>query len=213
MKNSIIYFVALTVLLVSCKKTNEPFVTSFQLEVTDYFTGDSMPNFPFKFSGVYSSSYNFDDVTNDYGRFDTIFTHEQETNFDCLPLSTYDYLIGKTTGQVIGGANTEVKLELVSFANFSYFFNCSFGSGYIQNVQREFLYPFTPDPGVQSAWQAQTQSIASPTCGSNMNAAAVISGTWIVTYQKKTSAGAPWVDYTDTVTVAPGESYMHTIDY
>ncbi|MBK6526910.1 MAG: hypothetical protein IPG07_15965 [Crocinitomicaceae bacterium] len=43
-------------LLVSCKKATEPQVTSFQLEVSDYFTGDSMPDFPFRFSGVYTSS-------------------------------------------------------------------------------------------------------------------------------------------------------------
>lgn len=213
MKNSIFYLYATTLLMVSCKKTAEPHVTSFQLEVTDYFSGDSMPNFPFRFSGVYSSSSNFNQVTNDYGRFDTIFTHEQETNFDCLPLSSYDYRIGKTTGQVIGGTNTEVKLELIQFGNFAYNFNCSFGSGYIQNVQREFLYPFTPEPSIQDAWQAQSQFIASPTCGSNMNSSEVISGSWIVTYQKKTSTGAPWVDYSDTVTIEPGADYVYTIDY
>ncbi|MBK6526911.1 MAG: hypothetical protein IPG07_15970 [Crocinitomicaceae bacterium] len=65
-----------------------------------------------------------------------------ETNFDCLPLSTYDYLIAKTTGQVIGGTNNEVKLALIPYANFTYSFNCTFGNGSLQNVQREFLYPF-----------------------------------------------------------------------
>ncbi len=213
MKNYIFYLSIFMSLLVSCKKATEPQVTSFQLEVSDYFTGDSMPAFPFRCSGVYTSNYNFNQLTNDYGRFDTIFEHDQETNFDCLPLTASDYIIGKTSGQVIGGTNTEVKLELISYAYFSYFFNCSFGAGYIQNVKREFLYPFEPEPGVQSAWQAQPQVIGSPICGSNMNGANVISGTWIVTYQKKTNASAPWIDYSDTVFVKSGENYMHTIDY
>jgi hypothetical protein len=213
MKKSIFYLIAATLLTVSCKKVTEPHVTSFQLEVTDYFSGDSMPDFPFRFTGVYTSSNNFNEFTNDYGRFDTLLTHDQETNFDCLPLSTYDYLIAKTTGQVIGGTNNEVKLALIPYANFTYSFNCTFGNGSLQNVQREFLYPFAPESNVLSAWQSQPQLITSPICGSNMNQASVISGTWIVTYQKKTSAGAPWVDYSDTVVVAPGENYVHTIDY
>lgn len=213
MKNSIVCLLLGSILMVNCKKVNEPHVTSFQLEIRDYLTGDSFPNFPFRFSGVYSSSYNFDQVTNDYGRFDTIFTHEQETNFDCKPLAYMDYCIAKTTGQVKGGTNTEVKLELIPYANFSYEFNCDFGSGSIQNVKREFIFPFIPEANVQNAPQAKEQFISAPSCGSSMNSSSVFSGTWVVTYQKKNSSGAPWLNYADTVLVAPGENYMHTIDY
>jgi hypothetical protein len=213
MKNSIYSLFTLAILMVSCQKATVPHVTSFQLEVSDYFSGDSIPNFPFLFSGVYTSSYNFNEVTNEYGRFDTIFKHEHETNFDCSPSVSNSYLVAKKTGQVIGGANTALDLELIPLANFSYEFNCNFGAGSIQNVNRQFLFPFTPESNVQAAPESQSQSIPVPTCGYSMNAATIISGTWIITYQKKTSSSAPWVDYADTVTVAPGDYYMYTIDY
>lgn len=196
----------------SCEKAGEPHVTSFQLEVTNYLTGDSIPDQDLAVRGVYTSAYDFTLKTSAYGRFDTMIVHEHETDFDVTLNSSGQWFIASDSTKAFNGTNTEISMELIPLANFSYNFSCS-GNGELRNVNRSIIYPFTPSQYVSDHYYGAPQMISAPYCNSFSNNAYVFSGVWLISYEKKSSPSASWITYSDTVTVSPGENFSYTIFY
>jgi hypothetical protein len=207
MKKSILYFASLPFFFLSCEKSAEPYFTSFNLEMRNYYNGDSIGNVPFTMNGIYTSEY-------DFGFYNKGFEHLGNTNFDCVVDANSNYFLANRSGQIVGGENTEIVVDLIPLANFGYNFDCSApGSAEIQNVKREILYPFVPNEFVFASGYGQENTIYYPDCGASSYYQKVFSGTWIVSYQKKTSSGSFWTQYSDTVHVEPGDNFVYTILY
>lgn len=212
MKRKIIsLLVAPTLLLCACKKNEtREYVTSFTLNARDYLSKDTLPNFNFKLEGVYTYDYNFSSQTNDYGNFDTVFSHLQETNFDCNPIS-FEHFLATTTGQVKGGNHSVVLLEVLRTGQLIFNLDCS-GIGYIQNLKHERVTPISSDISHSLNSAATGTTLMNPNCNFPPTYA-VFSGDWIISYQHKINSTAPWTEVSDTITVLPSEDYIYTIYY
>lgn len=214
MKNQFIYLLLAGFTFIACEKVREPHVTSFQLEINDYFTGDSIPNQEFFLQGFNTSQYDFVAYTNAYGRFDTMFVHEAESDFKCVPNNSSTHYLAFSSGNVENGKHTQVVVETIPYGYLTYVFDCSgSGSANIRNVKREMLFPTTPTYEMLNSEGGKSTVYYYPSCGTNSNQQIALSGSWEISYEKQNTAGSAWLTYGDTITIAPGEYYTHTILY
>lgn len=214
MKNQFIYLLLAGFTFIACEKVREPHVTSFQLEINDYFTGDSIPNQEFFLQGFNTSQYDFVAYTNAYGRFDTMFVHEAESDFKCVPNNFSTHYLAYSSGNVKNGKNTAVVVETIPYGNLSYHFDCSgSGSATIRNVKREMIFPSEPTDEMLYSEGGKTTIATYINCGAYSSYQLAFSGNWIISYEKQNTTSSPWLPYSDTITIAPGEYYTHTILY
>lgn len=212
MKRKITSIIVLAIiLLTACQKTeSRDYVTSFSLNARDYFSKDTLPNFNFKLEGVYTYDYNFNAQTNAFGNFDTVFSHTQETNFDCKPVSFVHYL-ATTTGQVKGGEHNTVLLEILRTSKLIFDLDCS-GIGYIQNLKHQRLTPIPSDVSYSTSESAIGTTVLSPNC-TYPPSYDLFTGEWIISYQHKINSSSAWTFISDTITISPDQDYVYSIYY
>lgn len=210
MKNIRVSLMMCLIALISCNKEEKVYTTSFQLHTQNYFTKETLPQVYFELVGTNGSANNFQASTNDYGNFDTIFTHHFQTDFEFGTPYGQDFQIIQTGSKVEGGTNSELTLELIPTTTFNIDFLCT-GNGGVQNIKRTFIFPDSIPQHILEMPAGQDYYY-SQQCGSSVYTQ-VFCGEWVISYQKKTCPSCSFVEYVDTVSIESGLPFSYTIQY
>lgn len=184
--------------------------TTVQIRSSEYFSDDSIGKVDFQIKDPYTSdNYGLSDSTNDYGMYFGSFEHPANKAFE-IELST-DYLNPFGKIQVNEGVHNEVDIRLIDLAKLNFELDCS-GSGYIQNGQVIPTVYYSYDSPLYGYDEGLSKYFVAD-CMAPQQVVSAFSGKWIIKYDWKPTPSASWITLSDTITLAPGQDYTHTIVY